>query len=99
MILEVSRSDGYISDDYRTYGYTSKADFVEIIHGKVQKMKDKLENGRVSEEPAILTGGQYFSEREWNKLIGGYDRTLDKFIELTRERHESLKANSEKQKA
>ena len=102
MILEISQSNGYNSvkaDNYNmTRFQTSKTDFMEVIHMKVEQMQEKLEEGNVNEEPAVLTGGQAFTEREWKELITGYDRVQDKFRELMRERHELQETKREKQR-
>lgn len=61
----------------------TKTDYMQIIQDYIKKLFTKIENGDT--ELVYQTGGQAFTEKEWDKLLKSFDSAEDEIKKLIEE--------------
>lgn len=51
-------------------------DYKELIQAKIEELTEKVKNGDT--EPAYQIGGQAFTEEDWDKFLGRFDKLQEK---------------------
>ena len=58
----------------------------QIMESKMEQMSDVIANG--STEQAIQSGGNAYTQSEWDEMLDGFDASLEDAREQMREEHE-----------
>lgn len=69
------KNNGYLQQGQNT-SVEDSIDYRELIQAKIEELTEKVKNGDT--EPSYQIGGQSFTEEDWDKFLGRFDKLQEK---------------------